>query len=289
MSQDDCENNFQMQKNQLICLQESLERYCKVLPVFGFNSAKYDFKLIKSFLLPNLLNQRDVEATVIKEANQFISFNFGGNQLSDIMNCLGGAKTPGSFLKVYKTSETKVLFTHEGFDHPDKYQNTELHPSAAFYSKLRTCNPLEAENKEYVNPSKNGLTTEQVVVKLKLSKPSTTGIENYQYLQQIWKQEQNSSVKDFSLWYNNIDTVPTLEAIQKLIAVYHNKDIDMLKLGCFLPNLANIRSHKSTEANVYPFTQGDEDLLEKMREDVLGGPFIVFTRKAVVDETFIRK
>ena len=29
--------------------------------------------------------------------------------------------------------------------------------------------------------------------------------------------------------------------------------------------------------------------LEKIREDVLGGPSIVFTRKAVVDETFIRK
>ena len=31
---------LQMQKNQLIELQEHLERYCNVLPVFGFNSAK---------------------------------------------------------------------------------------------------------------------------------------------------------------------------------------------------------------------------------------------------------
>ena len=29
--------------------------------------------------------------------------------------------------------------------------------------------------------------------------------------------------------------------------------------------------------------------MEKFREDVVGGPSIVFTRKAVVDETFIRK
>ena len=39
---------LQMQKNQLIDLQEHFERYCNVLPVFGFNSAKYDFNLIKS-------------------------------------------------------------------------------------------------------------------------------------------------------------------------------------------------------------------------------------------------
>ena len=38
---------FKMQKNQLFELQEHLERYCNVLPVFGFNSAKY-INLIKS-------------------------------------------------------------------------------------------------------------------------------------------------------------------------------------------------------------------------------------------------
>ena len=38
---------LQMQKNQLIELQEHLERYCNVSPVFGFNSAKYDVNLIK--------------------------------------------------------------------------------------------------------------------------------------------------------------------------------------------------------------------------------------------------
>ena len=45
-----------MQKNQLIDLQEYFERYCNVLPVFGFNSAKYDINLIKSYLLTILVN-----------------------------------------------------------------------------------------------------------------------------------------------------------------------------------------------------------------------------------------
>ena len=62
----------------------------------------------------------------------------------------------------------------------------------------------------------------------------------------------------------------------------------MLKLGCTLPNLTNICLHKSTDANIYPFTEADKDLLEKIR-GVVGGPSIVFTRKAVVDETSIRK
>ena len=103
------------------------------------------------------------------------------------------------------------------------------------------------------------------------------------------KQEQMSSFKDFLRWYNNKDVVSTLEAMRKLIAFYHDKDIDMLKLGCTLPNLANICLHKCTDEKFYPITEADKDLLEKIREDVVGGPFIVFTHKAVVDETFIRK
>ena len=95
-----------------------------------------------------------------------------------------------------------------------------------------------------------------------------------------------SSFKDFLRWYNNKDVVPTLKAMRKMIAFYHDKDIDLLKLGCTLPNLANTCLHKSTDANFYPFTERDKDLLEKIRGDVVGGPTIVFTRKAVVDETF---
>ena len=67
------------------------------------------------------------------------------------------------------------------------------------------------------------------------------------------------------------------------------KDVDMLKFGCTLANLANIRPHKSADAKFYPFTEADKDLLGRIREDVIGGPCSVFTSKAVVDDTFIRK
>ena len=77
--------------------------------------------------------------------------------------------------------------------------------------------------------------------------------------------------------------------MQKTIEIYHNKGIDMLKLGCTLPNLANICLHKSTDSKLYPFTETDKDLLEKIREDMVGGPSSVFTRKALVDVSFKRK
>ena len=94
---------------------------------------------------------------------------------------------------------------------------------------------------------------------------------------------------DFIKFFNNKDVVPALEAMQKMIEFYPNKAIDMLKLGCTLPNLTNICLHKSIGSKFYPFTGSDKDLLEKIREVMVGGPSIVFTSKAVVDETFILK
>ena len=121
MSQEDCDNEIcaatqflQIQKNQSIDLQESREHYCNVLSVFGFNSAKYDFNLIKSYFLPILVNERDIEPTVIKKANHFISFKSGDTQLLDIMNFLGGATGLDSYLKAYRNSETIGLSTTKG-------------------------------------------------------------------------------------------------------------------------------------------------------------------------------
>ena len=82
---------LQMQKNQLIDLQEHFGRYCNTLPVFGFTSTKHDIILIESYLLPILVNKRQIEPAVIKKANQFVFFNFGDVQLLDIINILGGA------------------------------------------------------------------------------------------------------------------------------------------------------------------------------------------------------
>ena len=87
-NQDDCGNEtcastefLQIWKNQLIQLQEHLERYGNVLYVFGFNGAIFDQYFIKSYLVQILVNERDIEPAVIKKANQFISLKLGDIQL----------------------------------------------------------------------------------------------------------------------------------------------------------------------------------------------------------------
>ena len=74
-----------------------------------------------------------------------------------------------------------------------------------------------------------------------------TGAERFSCLKSVWENNNMQYFSDFLKWYNNKDVVLTLEAIQKMIESYHNKGIDMLKLGCTPPKLANIRLRKSTD------------------------------------------
>lgn len=45
-------------------------------------------------------------------------------------------------------------------------------------------------------------------------------------------------LRDFLVWYNNLDMVPFLEALEKMIQFWRQHDIDMLKEPISLPGLA---------------------------------------------------
>ena len=208
---------LQIQKNQLLELQQHFERYVSTLPVFGFNSGKYDLNLIKSYLLPYFIHERDIQPTVIKKANHFVSFKFGDVHFLDILNFLGGATSLDSFLKAYKTNETRGFFPYEWFDSPNKLDATFLPPYECFFSKLRDHNPLEKEFTDFTKLLNSGLSQQEALKKLRLKVAPPLGVDNYNYLKSVWEQEQMTTFQDFVRWYNNKDVVPTLEAMQKMM------------------------------------------------------------------------
>ena len=123
--EENCHDNFasthilHLQENQLIDLQEQMERFCITLPVFEFNKAKHGINLIKSNLLPMFINEQYIEPVVTEKANHFNSLKFGDIQLLDIMIFLVGAISLESHLKAYKARETKRYIPYEQFHHPD--------------------------------------------------------------------------------------------------------------------------------------------------------------------------
>ena len=137
-------------------------------------------------------------------------------------------------------------------------------------------------------PMCSGLTTEAALVKMRLSEIPAAA-QNCFVSQEAWEQEKSSFFKDFLRWYNNKDAVPTLEAMQKFVEINHNKSIDMVKLAYTKPKLANGRLDSSPGAEFHQPLESDKDSLSKVHEDLVEGPPIVFTSKAVVDDTHIRK
>ena len=128
-------------------------------------------------MLPFLVIEQDFELTVIKKANQLVSFKFGDIHLLDITNFLGGATSLNSFLKAYKTKETKGFFPNKWFDCPEKLNKKELPPYDSFFSTLRKSNPLEKDYNDFQNLVYSGLTTEQSVAKLRMDRIHPTGAE----------------------------------------------------------------------------------------------------------------
>ena len=98
----------------MIEVQEHLERYRKVIPVFGFSRAKYDLNSIKSYLLPILINERNMDPAVIKKAHQYLSIIYGDVQFLDIMNFLGGATSLTRFIKLITHQKLKASLPMNG-------------------------------------------------------------------------------------------------------------------------------------------------------------------------------
>ena len=129
------------------------------------------------------------------------------------MSFLGGATSLDFFLKAHKTKQAKGFFPYPWFDCPEKMNNKKLPPYDSFFSILRNNKPHEKDYNEIQNLHNSGLTTEQAVVRLRMNRVPPTGAENYSYLQSVWVSEGLKSFKDFLMWYNNKDLVPTLEAM----------------------------------------------------------------------------
>ena len=124
-------------------------------------------------------------------------------RLLDFMNILGGATSLESFLKAYKTEETKCFFSYEWFDNHEKLNNRELPPYDSFFSKLRNINPPEKDYNDFENLTTSDFSSEQAVWKLRLNKIPPTGDENYAFLMSIRVSEGMKSFENFLMWYNN--------------------------------------------------------------------------------------
>ena len=102
--------------------------------------------------------------------------------------------------------------------------------------------------------------------------------DKYQYCQQVWEDKEMLSFKDFLVWYDNLDVVPFLEAVEKMSAFWQERNIDMFKDGISVPGLTfkYLFSYLSPQTYFSLFDQANSDMYHLVRDSNTGGPSIIF-------------
>ena len=184
---------------------------------------------------------------VIKKANNLKSFKIGSINFLEIMKFLGGATFLDSFFKAFETIETKGFSLLSGLTVWQCWQARDWWITSIWSLFERNQNPLEKDLQDYQKSRSNWLDERQALKKLQFKTKSASEWDNYKIIEEIWQKLRMATNKVFFALFNNKVVVPTLEAMQNMVQFYHQKENDMLKLGCTLPNLVNICLNISTK------------------------------------------
>jgi hypothetical protein len=160
------------------------------------------------------------------------------------------------FLKAYECTQTKGYFPYEWVDSLEKLNSPTLPPPEVFHSTLTN---------------------------------TDITIEQYEYCQSVLDANNMTSFRDFLVWYNNLDVVPFLEAIEKMSEFWEERSIDMFKDGVSVPGLTMKYLFSNVAGSYFSlFSEKDNDLYYTMKDNNVGGPSIIFNRYHEKDKTNIR-
>ena len=195
-------------------LYERFEAYCKELVVFGFNSAGHDIKLIKKFLFKELCEHGQQPTFTVKKSGKYPCIKTEHLKFLDVLQFLAPGYNLKSFFKAFGVTEQKSFFLYDYFVSAGQLDETTLPPYESFYSTMKNCNVLEEEYISFQKLVDQGKSEQEALQILCLTSKPETGPENYQWLQQLWTENQWSTFADFLKWYNDLDVNPMIQAIE---------------------------------------------------------------------------
>ena len=228
--------------------------WLRQLPVVGFNSGKYDLNMIKRSFVPLLISNN---AAVIKRQNTYMCLYTDELKFVDICNYLAPGVSYAKYLKAYGCELGKGHFPYEYMDDLQKLEDRVLPPQSAFFSRLKN-----------------------------------EGISNDDYArcQAVWRDNGMKTLREYLIWYNNRDVTPFLDAISKQFAFYRDRDIDMFKDGISVPGLSllHLFNDLPNDTNFVTFNRTNSDLHKLVKDNIVGGPAIIFHRYHEKNVTRIR-
>ena len=238
-------------------LEKQLQTWLRQLPVIGFNSGHYDLNVVKKFFIPYMLKGNDKTRFVIKRQNTFMCFSTTNLKFLDVTQYLAPGVSYDKYLKAYGCELQKGHFPYEYMDDLHKLEDRALPPQAAFFSQLKN-----------------------------------EGISDTDYAacQAVWRDNGMETLREYLIWYNNRDVTPFLDAIAKQAGFYKHQNIDMFKDGISVPGLSLLHLFNDLPNDTYftVFNRTNSDLHELVKDNIVGGPAIIFHRYHEKDVTKIR-
>ena len=113
-------------------------------------------------------------------------------------------------------------------------------------------------------------------------------MDDYEEAIEIFNKHNFKNMFDYLEYYNNCDVIPMVEAINKMFEFYRAKNLDMFKDAISLPGLAYKMLMNCPNANFSLFEEKDKHLYYMLKNNIRGGPSIIFNRHQEVDKTLIR-
>ena len=174
------------------------------VPVFGFNSGRYDINMIKEYFVKNLAIISDVD--VAKKENSYMFLSTPNFKFLDIKNYLAPGLSYDAWCRAYGCELQKLAFPYEWFDS---------------FDKLNHIGPVKYE--EFYSSLKGGITISQ---------------EEYQNFRDEFSKRGCVTMKDWLKEYNLVDVKPFIEALEKTREQYYPDEIDLLKDAVSIPGIS---------------------------------------------------
>ena len=210
--------------------------------------------MIKRSFVPLLISNN---TAVIKRQNTYMCLYTDKLKFLDMVNFLAPGVSYAKYLTAYGCELGKGHFPYEYMDSIGKLDERSLPPQAAFYSRLKN-----------------------------------EGISNDDYArcQAVWRDNGMETLREYLIWYNNRDVTPFLDAIAKQAGFYKHQNIDMFKDGISVPGLSLLHLFNDLPNDTYfvTFNRTNSDLHKLVKDNIVGGPAIIFHRYHEKNVTRIR-
>ena len=183
---------------------KSYVNWVKQVPVFGFNSGRYDINMIKEYFVENLTSLSDVN--VAKKENSYMFLSTPNFKFLDIKSYLAPGLSYDAWCRAYGCELQKLSFPYEWFDS---------------FKKLNHIGPVKYE--EFYSSLKGGITISQ---------------EEYKNFCDEFHKRGCVTMKDWLKEYNLADVEPFIEALEKTREQYYPDEIDLLKDAVSIPGIS---------------------------------------------------